>query len=142
MIINEINLEEEFLKMYVERATPEQLKNIDMLLEQGDYEQIAKIIEEYKNSIINNEDLKNTNNGNPSDGEMPLRIRTKKEFSTEKMEPQTIELLGILKLIDEYEKETDPVKKALLLEQIQKALIKYRTPEEKTLEEETTEKTM
>lgn len=142
MIINEINLEEEFLKMYVERATPEQLKNIDMLLEQGDYEQIAKIIEEYKNSIINNEDLKNTNNGNPSDGEMPLRIRTKKEFSTEKMEPQTIELLGILKLIDEYEKETDPVKKALLLEQIQKALIKYRTPEEKNLEEETTEKTM
>ena len=46
---NKINLKEEFLKMYVKEATPKQLEQINMLLEQGNYQQINAIIDEYTN---------------------------------------------------------------------------------------------
>ena len=127
---NKINLKEEFLKMYVKEATPEQLEQINMLLEQGNYKQIDTIIDEYTNNIINNKDLKDLGSGNPSSGGMPARPEYKEEFSTEDMDSQTFELYCILMLIDEYEKEQDKAKKELLYSEIQMAISRYRNPEE------------
>ena len=45
--LNKINLKEQFLKMYVKEATTEELQYINILLEQGDYKQIDRIVEEY-----------------------------------------------------------------------------------------------
>lgn len=129
---NKINLKEEFLKMYVKEATPEQLEQINMLLEQGNYKQIDTIIDEYTNNIINNKDLKDLDSGNPSGGGMPARPEYKEEFSTEDMDPQTFELYCILMLIDEYEKEQDKAKKELLHSEIQMAISRYRIPKELT----------
>ena len=127
---NKINLKEQFLKMYVKEATPEQLKQINMLLEQRNYQQINAIIDEYTNNIINNKDLKDLGSGNPSSGGMPARPEYKEEFSTEDMDSQTFELYCILMLIDEYEKEQDKAKKELLYSEIQMAISRYRNPEE------------
>ena len=55
---NQINIEEQFLKMYVEKASREELEHIDQLLDQKDYEEIDRIVEEYTYRIINNRDLK------------------------------------------------------------------------------------
>lgn len=129
---NKINLKKEFLKMYVKEATPEQLEQINMLLEQGNYQQINAIIDEYTNNIINNKDLKNFGSGNPSGGGVPERPGYKEEFNTEDMEPQTFELYCILMLIDEYEKEQDKTKKELLHSEIQMAISRYRNHEELT----------
>ena len=127
---NKINLKEEFLKMYVKEATPEQLEQINMLLEQGNYKQIDTIIEEYTHNIINNKDLKDLGSGNPSSGGNPTRPEYKEEFSTEDMDLRTFELYCILMLINEYEKEQNQDKKKLLEIQIQSAIEKYRNPEE------------
>ena len=127
---NKINLKEDFLKMYVKEATPEQLEQINMLLEQENYKQIDTIIEEYTHNIINNKDLKDFDSGNPSNGSNPTRPEHKEEFSTEDMDSQTFELYCILMLIDEYEKEQNQDKKKLLETQIQSAIEKYRNSEE------------
>lgn len=129
---NKINLKEHFLKMYVKEATPEQLKQINMLLEQKNYQQINAIIDEYTNNIINNKDLKDFGSGSPSGGGISARPEVKDEFSTEDMDPQTFELYCILMLIDEYEKEQDKSKKELLHSEIQMAINRYRNPEELT----------
>lgn len=128
--INKINLKEQFLKMYVEEATSEQLQYINSLLDSGEYEEIDKIINEYTNSIINNKDLKefggNGGSGNPAGGN-PIN-HTNEKTNTEKMDPQSFELYSILMLIDEYLNEKDEVKKQLLQNEIQMALERYRTP--------------
>ena len=129
---NKINLKEQFLKMYVKEATSEQLEQINMLLEQGNYKQIDTIIKEYTHNIINNKDLKDLGSENPSGGGMPARPEYKEEFSTEDMDPQTFELYCILMLIDEYEKEQDKTKKELLHSEIQMAINRHRNPEELT----------
>ncbi|MEE3343752.1 MAG: hypothetical protein VZS44_06660 [Bacilli bacterium] len=124
--INKINLKDQFLIMFVEKATTEQLQHINMLLKQGDYKQIDSIIEEYTYNIINNKDLKSEK---PSSGGVSTRYEFKEEYSTEDMDPQTFELYCILKLIDEYEEEQDQEKKKMLETQIQNAIEKYRNPE-------------
>lgn len=129
--LNNVNLKEQFLKMYVKGATPEQLQHINMLLEQGDYKQVDAIIEKYAHNIINNKDLKDFGSANPSGGGMPARPEVKEEFSTEDMDPETFELYCILILIDKYEKEQDKAKKELLHNEIQMAISRYRNPEEK-----------
>lgn len=128
--LNKVNSKEQFLKMYIKEATPEQLQNINNLLEQGDYKQIDAIIEEYEHNIINNKDLKNFDSGNPSSGGYPMTPKIKEKFSTEDMDPQAFELYCILMLINEYEKEQNQDKKKLLETQIQSAIEKYRNPEE------------
>ena len=130
--LNKINLKEEFLKMYVKEATAEQLEQINSLLEQGDYKQIDRIVEEYTQGIINNKDLKSfgENGGSPFGGGMPVRPENEDKTSTEDMDPQTFELYCILMLINEYEKEQNQDKKKLLEAQIQAAIERYRTPEE------------
>ncbi len=128
--INKINLKEQFLKMYVEEATSEQLQYINSLLDSGEYEEIDRIINEYTNSIINNKDLKefggNGGSSNPAGGN-PIN-RANEKTSTEEMDPQSFELYSILMLIDEYLNEKDEVKKQLLQNEIQMALERYRTP--------------
>ena len=131
-VLNKINLKEQFFKMYVKEATPEQLQHINMLLEQGNYKEINAIIEEYTNNIINNKDIKDLGSGNPSGSGMPARPEVKEEFSTEDMDSETFELYCILMLINEYEKEQDEEKKRLLHNKIQMAISRYRNPEEKT----------
>lgn len=128
--LNKIDSKEQFLEMYIKEATPEQLQNINNLLEQGDYKQIDAIIEEYEHNIINNKDLKNFDSGNPSSGDYPMTPKIKEKFSTEDMDPQAFELYCILMLINEYEKEQNQDKKKLLETQIQSAIEKYRNPEE------------
>ena len=130
--LNKINLKEEFLKMYVKEATVEQLEQINSLLEQGDYKQIDRIIEEYTQSIINNKDLKTfgENGGSPFGGGMSVRPQNEDKTSTEDMDPQAFELYCILMLINEYEKEQNRDKKKLLEVQIQTAIERYRNPEE------------
>ncbi len=131
MEINKINLKEQFLKMYVKEATAEQLEQINSLLEQGDYKQIDRIVEEYTQSIINNRDLKafGENGGNPFGG-TPTIPGNEDKTSTEDMEPQAFELYCILMLINKYEKEQVQSKKKLLEAQIQAAIERYRNPEE------------
>ncbi len=130
--LNKINLKEQFLKMYVKEATAEQLEQINSLLEQKDYTQIDRIVEEYTQSIINNKDLKTfgKNGGSPFCGGMPVRPGNEDKTSTEDMEPQAFELYCILMLINEYEKEQNQDKKKFLEVQIQAAIERYRTPEE------------
>lgn len=132
--INKINLKEQFLKMYVEEATSEQLQYINSLLDSGEYEEIDRIIKEYINSIVNNKDLKkfggNGGFGNPAGGN-PINHANEKT-STEEMDPQSFELYSILMLIDEYLDEKDEVKKQLLQNEIQIALERYRTLKEES----------
>ena len=130
--LNKINLKEEFLKMYVKEATAEQLEQINSLLEQGDYKQIDRIVEDYAQSIINNKDLKTFGEygGSPFGGGMPVRPENEDKTSTEDMDPQSFELYCILMLINEYEKEQDQSKKKLLEAQIQAAIERYRNTEE------------
>ena len=130
--LNKINLKEQFLKMYVKEATTEQLEQINSLLEQGDYKQIDRIIEEYTQNIINNKDLKSfgENGGSPFGGGMPVRPGNEDKTGTEDMDPQAFELYCILMLINKYEKEQNHDKKKLLETHIQAAIERYRTPEE------------
>lgn len=131
--LNNINLKEQFLKMYVKEATYEELQHINMLLEQENYKQVDTIIEEYTYNIINNKDLKNFDSGNPiSCGrtiEPEVKDEREEKFSTEDMDPQAFELYCILMLINEYEKEQDKAKKELLHNEIQIAIKRYRNPE-------------
>ena len=130
--LNKINLKEQFLKMYVKEATTEQLEQINSLLEQGDYKQIDRIIEEYTQNIINNKDLKTfgENGGSPFGGGMSVRPENEDKTSTDDMDPQAFELYCILMLINEYEREQNQDKKKSLESQIQAAIEKYRNPEE------------
>lgn len=126
---NNINLKEQFLKMYVKEAPTEELQQINLLLEQGSYKQIDKIVEEYTRNIINNKDLKSFDSGNPSGGGMSI-IAKVKEYSTEDMDSEAFKLYCILMLIDEYEKEIDQNKKELLHNEIQIAINRYRSLKE------------
>ena len=130
---NKINIEEQFLKMYVKKANREQLEHIDQLLDQKDYEEIDRIIEEYAHRIINNRDLKDLESGG---GEkafvLPNEPKEGEKFSTEDMDPQTFELYCILKLIDEHEKEENKDKKNILDNQIQDAIEAYRNLKKNT----------
>ncbi len=132
--INKINLKEQFLKMYVEEATSEQLQYINSLLDSGEYEEIDRIINEYTNNIVNNKDLKefggNGGSGNLAGGN-PIN-HTNEKTNTEEMNPQSFELYSILMLIDEYLNEKDEVKRQLLQNEIQMALERYRTSKEES----------
>lgn len=131
--LNNYNLKEQALKMYVEKATPDQLQHINLLLEQGIYNQVNAIIEDYIDNIMNNKNLKDFSGGNPSDGGRSKRPEVREEkISTEEMNSEAFELYCILLLIDEYEREQDKEKKEALHNAIQKALNRYRNTEEFT----------
>ena len=136
---NQINIEEQFLKMYVEKASREELEHIDQLLDQKDYEEIDRIVEEYTYRIINNRDLKDLGtDGDGGIGEVEIELvlpnepkneEVEEKFSTEDMDPQTFELFCILKLINAYGKEENKDKKNILENQIQAAIETYRSTE-------------
>ena len=128
--INKINLKKQFLKMYVNEASLEQLQQINELLDQENYKQIDAIIDEYVHNITNNKNLNDFDSGNLSGVGRPTTSELKEEFSTENMDPRAFELYCILMLIDEYEKEQDKAKKDELHKQIQMAISKYNNPEE------------
>jgi len=130
---NILNLKEQWLKLYVEHVTKEQLKVINDLLEQNKYEEVDKIIEEYAYNIINNKDYKSSFGGNDGTGNtksIGSSSSIASEQDEEKMESQSFELYCILKLIDQYINELDNEKKQLIHIQIQNALEHYRKPQE------------
>ena len=108
---NNINLQEQMLKLYLNDASNEELIEIDTLLEQKKYDLIFEI--KY----------------------IPVEI-DEKQISTEDMDPQSFELYCILVLIDKYLKEKDENKKRILEDEINNALYYYRfhkTTEQKSL---------
>ena len=124
---NSVSIKEQLVKLYIKEATPEQLIQLNELIEQGDFAQINLIMEEYTQSIINNLDIKSIEN--PPKGDSKVIIK-EDEHSTEDMDPETFELYTILVLIGEYEKEEDRDRKQQLYTNIQKAIEKYRTAKE------------
>ena len=120
---NSVSIKEQLVKLYIKEATPEQLIQLNELIEQGDFTQINLIMEEYTQSIINNLDIKSIEN--PPKGDSKVIIK-EDEHSTEDMDPETFELYTILVLIGEYEKEEDTDRKQQLYTNIQKAIEKYR----------------
>lgn len=120
---NFVSLKEQLVKLYIKEATPEQLIQLNELIEQGDFAQINLIMEEYTQSIINNLDIKSIED--PPKGDSKVIIK-ENENSTEDMDPETFELYTILVLIGEYEKEEDTDRKQQLYTNIQKAIEKYR----------------
>lgn len=127
---NEVNLKAEFLKMYIEKASYNELKEINDLLEKKDYLSINLKIEEFIKKMTKIKNIKNDDDeSNPNIITFPVN----KKETNEEMDEQTFELYCILKLIDEYLNEKDEEKKNNLKLQIEKALEYYRNYEpEKT----------
>lgn len=55
---NNVDLQEQFLKMYLKDASHEELVEINNLLEQKQFDLIFKRVDEYTKKIINNVDYK------------------------------------------------------------------------------------
>lgn len=120
--VNNLNLEEQFLKLYLQNANDSELSEVNSWLEQRRFDLIFDKVEKYKHNLINIKDYKtlmSTDGGNNGN------------YSTEKMDAQTFELYCILLLIDKYTLEKDENKKRLLNEEIDNALYYYRNFEEK-----------
>ncbi len=128
---NNVDLQEQFLKMYLKDASHEELVEINNLLEQKQFDLIFKRVDEYTKKIINNVDYKQVapDGGSGSGGENKPYESTEREFSTEDMDPQTFELYCILVLIDKCLQEKDANKKRMLEEEINNALYYYRSHE-------------
>lgn len=125
---NNLDLQEQFLKVYLKDAKYEELVEINNLLEQKQYDLILKKVDEYAKRIINNVDYKQTTPAGASgngDGNRPYYTK-EKEISTENMDPQVFELYCILVLINKCQKEKDEDKKRMLEEEIDNALYYYR----------------
>lgn len=123
---NKINLKEKFLKKYVKEATVEELKHFNTLLEQGDYQEIDKTIEEYMNNIINNQNLNDSSCSNLSSENSEIKSKS----SNKEINHQIFELSCMLMLlIYKYQKEQNQDKKELLKIQIQSAFERYKHPE-------------
>lgn len=107
--INNMSINQEFLKLYVSYASQEQLVELDRLFKNEDYETINTITENFKNQIINNEDFKNqqtTGTNGVSQFGMTLGIALYNEYlKSLKDENYEYSLLKILSLIDKYESE-------------------------------------
>lgn len=128
---NNVDLHEQFLKMYLKDANPEELVEINGFLEQQQYDLIFKKVDEYTKRIFNNVDYKQVapDDGSGNGGGNNPYESKEKEFSTEDMDPQTFELYCILVLIDKCLKEKDENKKRMLEEEINNALYYYRSHE-------------
>ena len=141
--LDEVNLKDQFLKIIGEEPTAEQLEYLKQaeyiysLLEQKDYTQIEKIIEEYTQSIVNNENLKSfvVSDLSPFSfcGCALVKPENKGENITEDIESQKRELFHILMLIFEYEREQNQYRKSFLEHQIKYAIESYRSHKEKNL---------
>lgn len=129
--LNKVNLKKLFLAAYINEATEEQLLYINKLLNEGKYEQVYAIIDEYIQNMVNKKDLKNSVSGNPSgEGEISSSGIAEEEFDVSKMDPEAFELYCILMLIDELSKEQDETKKKSLLKQIERAIENYRNSDQ------------
>lgn len=120
--VNNINLQEQFLKLYLQNASNHELSEVNSYLEQRRFDLIFDKVEKYKQNLINIQDYKDsksTSGGNSGN------------YSTKKMDAQTFELYCILILIDKYILEKDENKKRLLKEEIENALYYYRNFEAK-----------
>lgn len=128
---NNINLQEQWLKLYLNDVSNEELIEISTLLKQKQYDSIFQKVDEYKQKILYKKDYKQIES-NGDDGSqikfIPVEIK-EKEISTEDMDPQTFELYCILVLIDKYLKEKDENKKRMLEDEINNALYYYRSYE-------------
>ncbi len=141
--LDEVNLKDQFLKIIGEEPTAEQLEYLKQaeyiysLLEQKDYTQIEKIIEENTQSIVNNENLKSFVASDLSpfsfSGRALVKPKNKRENIAEDMKSQKRELFHILMLIFEYEREKNQYKKHFLEYQIRYTIESYRTHKEKNL---------
>lgn len=125
---NNVDLQEQFLKMYLKDASHEELVEINNLLEQNQFNLIFKRVDEYTKKIINKVDYKQVapDGESGNSGGNKAYEATEKEFSTEDMDSQTFELYCILVLIDKYLQEKDANKKRMLEEEINNALYYYR----------------
>ena len=120
--VSNLNLEEQFLKLYLQNANDCELSEVNSWLEQRRFDLIFDKVEKYKQNLINIKDYKTS---------MPTGGGNNGNYSTEKMDAQTFELYCILVLIDKYMLEKDENKKRLLKEEIDNALYYYRNFEEK-----------
>ena len=135
---NNINLQEQMLKLYLNDASNEELIEIGSLLEHKKYDLIFGKVDEYTKKILYKKDYKQIETNGDNGGEIkciPVEI-DEKQISTEDMDPQTFELYCILVLVDKYLKEKDENKKRILEDEINNALYYYRshkTTEQKSL---------
>lgn len=135
---NNIDLQEQMLKLYLNDASNEELIEIGTLLEQKKYDLIFGKVDEYTKKILYKKDYKQIETNGDNGGEIkyiPVEI-DEKQISTEDMDPQSFELYCILVLIDKYLKEKDENKKRILEDEINNALYYYRshkTTEQKSL---------
>ena len=138
IIYNKDDLKElkgKILETYpVSDTTTKLEKDIYSLLDQGDYEQIHRVFEEYAQSIINMEDLKTFSiNYNDSFGAgMTFWPAKENNFNREKVNLLKMKYYctHMLSLIYEYEREQNQYKKRLLEIEIQSTIEKNRYLEE------------
>lgn len=126
---NNINLQEQFLRIYLNSANSIELNEINNLLEQRQYNLIFEKVDEYAKKIVNDVDYKqiDLNGGTSGSSEyLTIDINKKGEF----VDSQIFELYCILVLINKYLQEKNENKKRILEEEINKALNCYRFSEE------------
>lgn len=131
---NNVNLQYQFLKIYLNSASNEELIEINTLLQQKKYDLIFNKIDEYRKKIIYNKSYKDVSPSGDSGvgSNHVLTELDEKTFSTEEMDSQTFELYCILVLIDKYLHEKELNKKRLFEEEINNALYYYRLHEKET----------
>lgn len=108
--LNNISINQEFLKTYVSNASQSQLEELDLLFKKEEYDLISKIVEDYKDRLINNIDYKNESDMNVSSSGMTLGIALYNEYlKSLKDKDYKYSLPKILSLIDKYEAEKNIV---------------------------------
>ena len=121
--MSRINLKEQFLKMFIEEASIDDVLYINQLLDEGNYWEINRMISIYATEVINNMALQSME-GNPT-GSIYSSLDEDDEIDSQKAE-----LYPILLLVIRFRKENNSIKKEVIKRKIQSLVEKYRNNRE------------